>query len=180
LILFAETAADLMTVSPVSINVDATIPEAVAFLIDRGFRAAPVIDKAGRPIGVVSQADILRRDPETAEPVSAYPDCYQRMGLAMRSGQFSAPGGVPGEHVQRTRVCDIMTPVVFSVTPDTPAPKAIEDMLARKIHRLFVVDSSGVLCGVLSALDVLQHLRRAEPKGTGAGPCNPAAPEKPR
>jgi predicted transcriptional regulator len=28
-----------------------------------------------------------------------------------------------------------------------------------KVHRLFVVDRAGVLIGVISALDVLRHLR---------------------
>ena len=41
----AETAADLMTRNPVSISDTATIREAIAVLADRGFSAAPVIDK---------------------------------------------------------------------------------------------------------------------------------------
>ena len=31
-------------------------------------------------------------------------------------------------------------------------------LLERKVHRLFVVDGAGVLVGVVSATDVLQHL----------------------
>src|SRR5262249_28902177 len=50
LCLWAETAADLMMTSPVSLRADATLGEAVALLTDRGFSAAPVIDEAGRPI----------------------------------------------------------------------------------------------------------------------------------
>src|SRR5262249_21708562 len=58
LTLTAETAADLMTPNPVSIRDVATVREAVALLTDKGFSAAPVIDQAGRPIGVLSRADI--------------------------------------------------------------------------------------------------------------------------
>jgi predicted transcriptional regulator len=47
LVLRAETAADLMTSNPLSIRVDATIREAVAFLVDKGISGAPVIDSAG-------------------------------------------------------------------------------------------------------------------------------------
>jgi CBS domain-containing protein len=32
-------------------------------------------------------------------------------------------------------------------------------MVGLKVHRLFVVDQSGLLIGVISALDVLRHLR---------------------
>jgi hypothetical protein len=31
-------------------------------------------------------------------------------------------------------------------------------MVGLKVHRLFVVEQSGVLIGVISALDVLRHL----------------------
>ena len=59
------------------------------------------------------------------------------------------------------RVSDLMTPVVFTVAPDAPASRVVGDMLALKVHRLFVSDRAGVLLGVISALDVLQHLRPA-------------------
>jgi CBS domain-containing protein len=32
-------------------------------------------------------------------------------------------------------------------------------MLGLKVHRVFVVNGGGVLVGVISALDVLRHLR---------------------
>src|SRR5262245_21606428 len=57
--LCAETAAALMTPDPLSIREDATVHEAVSFLTDNGFSAAPVVDKAGRPVGVLSRADII-------------------------------------------------------------------------------------------------------------------------
>jgi CBS domain-containing protein len=42
---------------------------------------------------------------------------------------------------------------------EAPASEVVYEMLAQKVHRLFVVDSTGVLVGVFSALDVLLHLR---------------------
>jgi CBS domain-containing protein len=61
LTLHARTAADLMTPSPVSISRASSVREAAAFLTARGISAAPVIDDAGRPVGVVSRSDILVR-----------------------------------------------------------------------------------------------------------------------
>src|SRR5262249_49001743 len=62
MILEATTAKDLMWPDPVSIDESATIREGVAFLVDKGFSAAPVIDRAGRPVGVLSRADVLVHD----------------------------------------------------------------------------------------------------------------------
>jgi CBS-domain-containing membrane protein len=157
LTLWADTAADLMMPSPMSLRAEATVREAITVLTDRGFSAAPVIDEAGRPIGVLSRGDILVHDREKSEhprPASAYYEGDLRTGAGERLG-----GGFQVEQVDQTRVRDIMTPAVFSVAPETAAAKVIEEMLALKVHRLFVVDSAGVLIGVISALDVLRHLR---------------------
>jgi len=41
----------------------------------------------------------------------------------------------------------------------TPAGKVVAQMLALKVHRLYVVERDGTLVGVISALDVLRHLQ---------------------
>jgi CBS domain-containing protein len=156
-ILCAETAADLMTPNPASLRARATIAEAVRFLTDKGFGAAAVIDDAGRPIGVLSRSDILVHDREKVEYVPRTADFYER-----EEWQHDPKAGrddIPVQDSAGTLVQDIMTPIVFSVRPETPAAKVIEDMLGMKVHRLFVVDGSGFLVGVISALDVLRHLR---------------------
>jgi len=68
LTLMAETAADLMSANPVSVRADVTIAEAAALLTERGFGAAPVIDEAGRPVGVISRTDILLHDRQQLPP----------------------------------------------------------------------------------------------------------------
>ncbi len=146
LCLDAVTAADLMTPNPVSIRGVATIDEAVALLIDKGISAAPVIDNAGRPVGVLSRSDILVHD-------------RQRVEYLEPAAAVTEPG-LPKPDVARAE--QLMTPVVFSVGPQTPAHKVVEEMVALKVHRLFVVDRGGVLIGVISALDVLRHLRPEE------------------
>jgi CBS-domain-containing membrane protein len=111
----------------VSIRDQATVKETLLFLTNKGFSAAPVIDEAGHPVGVVSQTNLVIHGRE--------------------------------RQVDDTSVRTVMTPAVFSVVPETPASKVVEQMLALQVHRLFVVDQTGVLVGVISAFDVLRHLR---------------------
>jgi CBS domain-containing protein len=155
LTLDADTAADLMTSNPISIRAEARVEDAITLLTDKGFSAAPVIDTAGRPVGVLSRADILAHDREAAARGTAS-DYYQRAQLALAEGEGKA--GTVGE-AGAFRVGDIMTPVVLSVRPDTPARRVVEDMVGYQVHRLFVVDDGGVLVGVISSLDVLKRLR---------------------
>jgi CBS domain-containing protein len=157
LVLNAETAADLMTANPISLRATATVRQSVALLIDRGFSAAPVIDRAGRPVGVLSRADLLVHDRERVEYVAAVPDYYERTELKTAQGELLT--GFEVENVDTTTVEEMMTPVVFSVTPDTPARQVVARMIALKVHRLFVVDSNGALIGVISAMDVLRFLQ---------------------
>jgi CBS domain-containing protein len=157
MILWAATAADLMMPNPMSIRGDATVREAVAALTDHGFSAAPVIDDAGRPLGVVSRADILVHDREKgARPGAAV--CYEQADLTLGSGERLGRG-FHVEAMDATLVRDIMTPAVFSVGPETPADKVVEQMLALKVHRLYVVEDDGTLVGVISVLDILRHMR---------------------
>ncbi len=83
-----QTAGDLMTPNPVSIHGRTPLPEVLAFLIDTGYSAAPVIDDAGRPIGVVSRTDIV---------------VYERADLA-------AGADVPGYYGQAERVAQLSRP----------------------------------------------------------------------
>jgi CBS domain-containing protein len=158
LALRADTAADLMTPNPISVEADALVGEAIALLIDRGISAAPVIDEAGRPIGVLSRSDILVHDRECCGRVGADADYYHRAELTTRRGE-PLPAGFEIENVDRTLVRDLMTPAVFAVAPDSSAPEVVSEMLSLKVHRLFVVDACGVLVGVISALDVLRYLK---------------------
>lgn len=156
LTLWAERAADLMMPNPMSISADATVREAIAALTDHGYSAAPVIDDAGRPLGVLSRADVLVHDREKgAKSGAAY---YERADLMIGEGERLG-AGFHVEAVDQTLVRDIMTPAVFSVGPDTAALKVVEQMLGLKVHRLFVVEEDGTLVGVITALDVLRHLR---------------------
>lgn len=157
LYLDAQTAGELMMPNPISISEDASVREAVALLVDRGFSGAPVIDAAGRPVGVISRTDIVRRDREKADFVPPY---FSEEPLLASGEQLGGLGaGFQIEITDTTSVKDIMTPVVFAVPPTCPVSNLIEEFLERKVHRLFVVDDGGALIGVISALDVLRRLR---------------------
>jgi len=157
LALHADTAADLMTANPVSVREDATLREALTLLIDKGYSAAPVIDRAGRPVGVLSRSDLLVHDRETAEHLRVEPEFYHKSELKTQEGE-PLGRGFQVEKVDRTRVRDMMTPAVFCVSPESPASKVVGDLVHLKVHRLFVVDDHGILVGVVSVMDVVRHL----------------------
>lgn len=157
LTLKARRAAELMTPNPVSVRENATLREALALLIDKGISAAPVIDAAGRPVGVLSRSDLLIHDRETADFLRKAPEFYHKEELHTPEGEMLGKG-YQVENVDRTRVRDLMTPAVFGVAPDDSAAKVVRELLALNIHRLFVLDDDGVLVGVISAIDIIRNL----------------------
>jgi len=130
MILRAQTAADVMTPGPVSLSATATVAQAAAFLTERGFGAAVVIDEAGHPIGVVTKTDLLVH-------------ARQRRGTV-------EPDDTP--------VTEIMTPAVISVPPVASVRSVVEKLLNLHVHHLFVVDETGVIVGVISPIDILRKL----------------------
>jgi len=155
--LLTATAADFMTANPVSIGEDATVQELVALLTERNISGAPVINEAGRPVGVVTQADVLVHDREKGEYSTPVSDVNDWIDLEAHPFKL----GEAGAHViltDPTLVSEIMTPVVFSVSVHTPGRKVVDELLSMKVHRLFVVDDDGALVGVISPLDVLRYI----------------------
>ena len=153
-------AKDLMSPNPVSIRRDAGIREALELLADRGFGAAPVIDTAGRPIGVISRTDILIHERECVRHALPAEDAASPYDWTDwdEFPEKSLPEGISIEVTDPTTVAEIMTPAVFTVPLEAPAREVVKRMRELKIHHLFVVDSDLALVGVISPLDVMRHL----------------------
>jgi CBS domain-containing protein len=153
-----------MTLNPKSINRHATVRETAEILHEHGLHIAPVIDDAGRPIGVASRTDLLdywghRRDRLTA----------------LAAGELnasSAPG--PEEPGDELTVPEIMTPVVFGVRTNAPISSVVEKMIALEVRCLFVTDADGVLVGTISVFDILRHLARRDRTETPKKAAHPS------
>jgi CBS domain-containing protein len=152
-----------MTPNPKSIDQGATVRETAEVLQKHGIHVAPVIDAAGRPIGVVSRTDLLdywRRRRERLAATAAGE-------LEAMSPQAKA--GLPGDELT---VRDIMTPVVFGVRTSAPIASVIEKMLALEVRSVFVTDDHGVLVGTISVFDVLRHVVRHRANGSATEATN--------
>ena len=166
-----QMAADMMTPNPVSVREAATVGEALALLVNKGISAVPVINEAGRPVGVLSYSDLLVHDREMAVSSGLDVKSYGRSDLTGRGGRGGGDW-FPAAEGDRCRVREVMTPAVFAIQADAPVASVVEQLVGLNVHRLFVVDNDGILVGVITPLDVLRHLRSKPP----APPDNTPAP----
>jgi CBS-domain-containing membrane protein len=124
-----------------------TVQELLALFVDQGISAVPVVDEQGHPIGFVSKTDVVRE--------------FHRSGSgAHRNSRPPVQPWWDAERLAHLQVGEIMTPSVYTFPRETTVADAMAAMAFEGIHHLPVVDASGKLLGMLSALDVLDWLAR--------------------
>ena len=152
-------AADVMSRCVVSISSDSTIFEAAELLVSMHFSALPVVDGSGKIVGIVSEADLMRR-PE----IGTAPHHSWLSRMLADGGQAAA------EYVSfnSRRVADVMTKKVISVQQDATLGEIAETMAKHKVKRVPVLHDNLVV-GIVSRSNLLQALMSREPAGGAAG-----------
>jgi CBS domain-containing protein len=131
----ARTVAEVMNPELFSVPPDADVRTALGSLLAFGVTGAPVTDADGRPVGVVSQTDLL----DTARASAAVAAVYD-------------------EEAGRRPVRGLMTRPAFTVARATTLDAAGRIMAEHGVHRLVVVDEQGRAAGVVTPLDLLRGL----------------------
>ena len=159
LIRFAQTARDLMTPNALSISLGATVREAAALLTERGLAAAPIVNEDGRPVGTVSRTDIARCAGRSANSGGVASEFFEVDDLMSWSSSNRITPIVPAVP-DSVSMRNVMDRRIHCIPHESSAAKVVEELLARHVQRLLVVDDDGRLIGTVSASDVLRNLRR--------------------
>ena len=125
----------------------------------RADSAAPVINEAGRPVGVVSRSDIVRHQCARAATPLAQADPRPWWSIAAEENGDLANEWLDAADAT-TPVQEIMTPALICVPPDARVDEVIHKMLGLRIQSIFVIDESGVLIGTVSPFDILRAMCR--------------------
>jgi CBS domain-containing protein len=150
------TAADVMNRQVLAVRPDMTVHELATFLTENQITGAPVLDRQGRLVGVVSETDIMESDGERADLVRDRSDPE----FELRGWEDKASADeIRDLHVEQgdLLVRDIMTPAAYTVPHDTPVPQLAQTMIAGRIHRLLVTRDQRVV-GIVTSLDLLKLL----------------------
>ncbi|MFI6691116.1 CBS domain-containing protein [Streptomyces sp. NPDC050433] len=142
-----RSVGELMTRDVVSVRLDTPFKEIARALSDHGVSAVPVLDDAGRPVGVVSEADLLRKAANRSD----------------RSGRLPLPHLEAWERARAEGVvaAEIMSAPALSARPQWTVVEAARVMARQHVKRLPVVDETDKLLGIASRSDLLRvFLRR--------------------
>ncbi|MFJ2581309.1 CBS domain-containing protein [Kitasatospora aureofaciens] len=135
-----------MTSPVVRVAPETGFREIVALLTDYNITGVPVMDAEGRPLGVVSEADLLRTLAAQEDSGSLLP--------APESAQ-GGPGGA-------VTAADLMTIQPVCTTPDTSVVAAARLMSRHGLKLLPVLDEDGRVIGMVSRGDLLRVFLRED------------------
>jgi len=141
-------AKDVMTSSVISVAPDAPVLEAVQIMLQRHISGLPVVDKAGRLVGIVTEGDLLRR---------------AETGTQRRRPRWLefliGPGRLADEYTRShgRKVEDVMTRDPLTVTEETPLEVVVKMMEKRRVKRLPVLRGNAVV-GIVSRANLLHAL----------------------
>jgi CBS domain-containing protein len=131
-----KQATEIMTQPAVIIEQDKLVTQAVELMLKRKVKRLPVVDKAGKLIGILSRVDVFRA------VMSVCPDWGAFQERSIR---------VEGLHY----VADIMRRDTHTVRPDTPVEEVMRVIACNDIQRVCVVDEDGFFKGLISDRDLL-------------------------
>ncbi len=149
----AETAAGMMTRDVITAGPADTAAGIAAKLGEHGISAVPVVDAAGRLVGIVSEGDLMRS--------FGLRNAMRRAWWLdiLAEGEELAPEFMDYIRVDNRRATDLMTRDVVSVTESAGIDEIANLLTRHRIKRVPVL-RNGRVVGIISRADIVRTLAR--------------------
>jgi CBS-domain-containing membrane protein len=140
---------DVMTQEVVAVDEHASFKEVATLIAERRVSALPVLDREGRVLGIVSEADLVLKEeyPQGPPEGRLFQSRRQRQARAKAAGDTAA---------------ELMTSPAVTVGPDASVADAASLLHRHGIKRMPVVDPAGPLLGIVSRADLLKVFLRPD------------------
>lgn len=117
-----------ITVSPVVLEKDVDVEDAIEKLLFGGHRDIPVVDN-GNLIGVVSEIDVL-----------------------------TSLGALKSSETKKITAKDCMSPINFVCDEECPISDVRKSLIMHNVNRVPIVDKGGKLAGIISTIDLVERV----------------------
>ena len=141
---------ELMRENPIAVGPDTPLRDVAIILTEGGFSGLPVIGERLEVLGVVSEADILVKEQGPAN---------RRGGVL---GWLLADEVPDTAKLAARTAAEAMTSPAITIRPEAHVSYAARLMTENGIKRLPVVDSHGVLIGIVTRADLVRAFARPD------------------
>lgn len=146
-------AADVMVTNVISVTPDVLVQDVAYILLSNRISAVPVVDDDGQLLGIVSEADLMRR-------AEAGTGRHRPWWLTILTGRDIGAVDFVKEHSRR--ITDVMTRKVVTAKPDTPL-QDIATLLEQNAVKRVPIVKDGKVVGIVSRANLLQALAATRP-----------------
>lgn len=136
---------EVMSTGVITVSVDDPLKAAAHRMVEAGVGGLPVLDAEGALVGIITEADFLKREAAAAGR-------FRLLGALLRRDE------VP----EADTVGQAMTRDPKTVLPEMELGQAARLMVKHSVKRLPVVDTGGSLVGIVSRADVLEAFSRSD------------------
>lgn len=142
---------DIMTADPITVAPDTEIVQAAKLLLEKRINGVPVVNEAGKLVGILCQSDLIAQQKNIPIPsLFTLLDGFMSLTSLKRLDKEV-------ERIAALTVAHAMTPDPKTVNPDTSIADVAALMVDKNLHTLPVVDA-GELVGIVGKEDVLRTL----------------------
>jgi CBS domain-containing protein len=146
-------AEQIMTRPVLTVRGEESLGDAVRLMLEKGISGLPVVDDAGKPIGMLTEGDLLRRaETHTERKHSRWMEFL--LGPSRMAEEYV--------HAHSRRVKEVMSHKLVTVSPDTPLDQVVTIMEKHCIKRVPVVDGEQ-LVGIISRANLVRALMAVAP-----------------
>ena len=137
-------AGDIMTTPAHVVHIDTDLIATATLLAEKGISGAPVTDRDGKIVGVISETDFLRKmgADQRGSFMQVISHCLKNKGCVATPMVNRAAG-------------DIMTAPPLTVAADVSIGKISALMIEKNINRLPIVDAAGKPVGIVTRSDMV-------------------------
>lgn len=141
-------ASDVMTRAVTTIGPDASVADAAKLMAEKDVSALPVVDGQGQLIGIISEADLIRR--EEIGTATSHAWWIEAVTPASKlAAEFAKSHG--------KRVAEVMSEHVVTAAEDTSLADIATALERHRIKRLPIV-RDGKVVGIVSRANLIQAL----------------------
>lgn len=147
-----KTARDVMTTAVFTVTPETDLGTLAKLFAEKQVSGFPVVDGAGRVVGVVTESDLIHRDQRLHIPTTVTLfDAILVLGSTKKLEEEM-------RRIAATTVGEIMARDPVTVAPGATLPEIATLMGEKNVHTLPVTDGGGKLLGVVGKRDLIRAM----------------------